>query len=284
MWLGQFVGLSVTASGMVVSLAASAFASVGLGRLAKHYGANPVVTVAAWLMAPMAVFLFAAYTEALFIALAIWAWWFALQRNWLIAGILAGIAGTTRSNALFLGFAIIVMFLLSSPKAKDWRQSPALLLPFIAVAGFFVYLYVLTGSWTHWFDIQASAWGRSFTDPISSTINTFELAFGAPDNGFTASRFYLEIVNTFITIGAGVYLLVRRWWPEAVYVFVTMFSFVTGTFYQSTPRATLILFPVWIVIGILLTRWRPVKWAYFIIAIPAMALTVNLYMNAQWLS
>lgn len=284
MWVGQFFGMSVTASGMVVSLIASGFAAVGLGKLAKHYGANAVITVAAWLLAPMSVFLFAAYTEALFASLAIWAWWFGLQRNWLLAGILAGIAGTTRSNALFLGLALIVMFLLSRPPAKEWKKSLALFLPFIVVGLFFVYLYFLTGSWTHWFDIQASAWGRTFTDPINSTINTFELAFGAPDNGFTASRFYLEIINTFITIGAGIYLLLRRWWAEAIYVFGTMASFVTGSFFQSTPRATLILFPVWIVIGLLLTRCKIVKWVYFTIAIPVMAVTVNLYMSAQWLS
>lgn len=284
MSLGQVVGLSVTVSGMLVSLVASGFASVGLGKLARHYGANPAVTVGAWLLAPMAVFLFAAYTEALFVALSIWAWWFALHRQWVLAGILAGVAGLTRSNAIFLGSALIVMFILSRPSRNDWLRSPFLLLPFVAVGAFFGYLYLITGSWTHWFDIQASAWGRSFTDPLNATINTFELAFGAPENGFTASRFYLEIINTAITLAAGIYLLIKRRWPEAFYVLITMASLVTGTFFQSTPRATLILFPVWLVIGSLLTRSTVLRWVYFIVAIPVMAIVVNLYMNAEWLS
>lgn len=279
---GTKIGLSVTATGLLVSLVASWFAGKALASLAREWGASANVTVAAWFLAPMAVFLFAPYTEALFAALSFWAWAWARRGNWIAAGALAGAAGLVRSNALFLGAALIVMFLLS--KDRRWRDSWALALPFAAVGAFFAYLHAITGSWTHWLDVQAATWNRDFTDPLTATFNTLNLALGAPANGFAPSRFYAELLNTGLVLAVGIVLLVRRRWPEAVYVLLTIWSFMTGEFFQSTPRATLVLFPVWLVIGAALTRIRWLRWTYFALAPLALAFITVRYVQAQWIS
>jgi len=85
-------------------------------------------------------------------------------------------------------------------------------------------------------------------------------------------------------LGLGIVLLFKRWWAEAAYVFLTLWSFMTGEFFQSTPRATLILFPIWIVVGLWATKYRWFRWAYFVIAIPALAFITIKYVNAQWIS
>ena len=282
MWLGTKVGLSVTLTGLLVSLAASWFAAKALATLARDWGASSNVTVATWLIAPMAVFLFAPYTEALFSALSFWAWVWAQRGHWIAAGALAGVAGLVRSNALFLGVALGVLFLLSRP--RPWAQSWALALPFLTVAAFFAYLYAITGSWTHWFDVQAATWNRQFTDPITSAWNTLQLGLGAPENGFTSSRFYAELLNTALVLAAGIVLLVKRRWPEAIYVLLTIWSFMTGEFFQSTPRATLVLFPVWLVLGAVLTKHRWMRWGYFTMAPLALAFVTVRYVDAQWIS
>lgn len=282
MWVGAHIGLSASASGLLVSLIASLFAGFALARLAESFGAKGDLTVAIWMFAPMAVFLFAPYTEALFAAFSFWAWLSARRGQWVAAGILAGFAATTRSNALFLGAALILMFLLT--KNRPWLKGLALLLPFLVVFGYFAYLHAITGSWTHWFDIQTQTWNRQFTDPVTSSINTIRMAMDAGSTGFSASRFVAEFANTFIALGLGVVLLFKRWWAEAAYVFLTLWSFMTGEFFQSTPRATLILFPIWIIVGLWATKYRWFKWTYFAIAVPALAFITIKYVNAQWIA
>jgi hypothetical protein len=282
MWLGDQVGLSASATGLLVSLAASLAAAFALARLAESFGAKGALTVAIWMFAPMAVFLFAPYTEALFAAFSFWAWLCARRGQWIAAGILAGFAATTRSNALFLGVGLILMFLLT--KDRPWLKGLALLLPFVVVLGFFAYLHAITGSWTHWFDIQSQTWNRQFTDPLTSSINTIRMAMEAGSTGFSASRFIAEFANTFITLGLGIVLIIKRWWPEAIYVLLTLWSFMTGEFFQSTPRATLILFPIWILVGIWATKRRWFRWTYFAFAVPILAFITIKYVNAQWIA
>jgi Gpi18-like mannosyltransferase len=282
MWLGEILGLNTTVTGVIASLISSLLAGIALGKIANHMGINPQITVAVWYLAPMAVFLFAPYAESIFAAFSFWAWYLALKGNWIAAGLLGGFAAFTRSNGIFLGIALIVLFLVS--KKRDWRMAPFLLLPFVAVGIYFAYLYTLTGSWTYWYEAQAQGWDRSFTNPINSTLNTIQMAIDAPENGLTVSRLLSELANTFIVLGIGIILLIKKWWAEATYVFITMASLITGEFFQSTMRATLILFPVWLYIGLLATKNRPFRFGYFIIAVPFLTLIITRYVDGQWIS
>lgn len=74
MWLGTHVGLTSAATGLLVPLAAALAAGLALTRFANDVGANPEYTVAARMIAPMAVYLITPYTEALFAAFSFWAW------------------------------------------------------------------------------------------------------------------------------------------------------------------------------------------------------------------
>lgn len=276
------VGIDSLAAGLIISLVASLFAGLALGKLAELYGAKPVLTTAIWFTAPMAVFLFAPYTEPLFAALSFWAWYFAKTGNWLVAGVLAGFSGLVRSNGLFLAGALVLLFLIS--KNRNWSDSWKLILPFLGTFLYFTYLYWLTGSWTHWADVQAEGWDREFTDPITSTLNTFQIMLNAEDYGFTPSRFISEIVNVGTVLVLGIVMLFKRWWAEAAYVFVTMGSLITSEFYYSTPRATLILFPVWLLLGLWIARSKALVIVYFVIAIPFLTLIVLRYVTGQWIS
>lgn len=278
----SFIGIDPLTAGLVISLVSSLIAGLGLGKLAELYGAKPVLTTAIWFTAPMAVFLFAPYTEPLFAALSFWAWYLAKKGNWLFAGVLAGFAGLVRSNGLFLAGALVLLFLVS--KNRKWADSWKLILPFLGTFLYFAYLYWLTGSWTHWAEVQAQGWDRDFTDPITSTLNTFRLIFDAESAGFTPSRFIAEMLNVFIVLGLGIVMLFKRWWAEAAYVFVTMSSLITSEFFYSTPRATLILFPVWLILGIWVTKSKAFTILYFVLAVPFLTLIVLRYVTGQWIS
>lgn len=282
MRIGGLVGLSPVMAGILVSLIASLLAAFALGRLAEQVGARAEWTVAAWLVAPTAVFLFAPYTEALFAALAFWAWVKARQDAWIAAGVLAGLAALVRSNGLFLAAALILMFLLS-PR-RDWRTAPALLLPFVATLGYFAYLHSITGSWTTWFDVQRVRWDRMLTDPLTSLLNTIDMVSTFTGTGAISSRFVSELAAMALLIVVCVILLIKRWWAEAAYVVVTVAALGTSTWYYSVPRTIVVLFPVWMLLGLWLTRYRWLRWAYLLTALPMLALVVVRFTQGQWIS
>src|SRR4051794_4390772 len=133
------------ASGLLLSAVATAVACVALARLAAPDGGRGVGSRAALslVLSPYAVFLFAVYSEALFLALALPAWLAARRGRWALAGVLGAGAGLVRITGLFLGLALVVQWLVS----RGWeRRGHGVLWPapsFLAVVGFFSYLRAL---------------------------------------------------------------------------------------------------------------------------------------------
>jgi Mannosyltransferase (PIG-V)). len=184
-----FIGVPPVFIGMAVSLIAGWVAAMALLRLSQQVGGRRWLAPFAWIVAPTAVFLTAAYTEALFAAFAFWAWAMARERAWLAAGLLAGASAFVRPNAIFLTAGLAVLFVLSRPRTlRGWLVGWPLLLPIAVVLGYFAYLRSLTGSWTAWFDAQRDFWDRQLVDPVTSFMNTYELIFTFSPTGEPSSR------------------------------------------------------------------------------------------------
>jgi hypothetical protein len=189
----HFVVRNWVVSGLLISLIAGAVACIALARLtefewrARGERGTPdggprraaVIAVLLLVCAPAAVFLAAGYTESLFLALGIPAWLAARQRRWVLAGVLTALACAVRIDGVFEAAGIGVMFLLGRPKARDWARSPALLLPLVAVGGYFAYLRDITGDWLAWFSAEAQGWARRLTNPVTAVRNSWENAFGS---------------------------------------------------------------------------------------------------------
>ena len=280
--LGMAVGLSAVLAGMLISLAASLVASFGLARFVRDMGGRPELAALAWLIAPTAVFLTAAYTEALFMAFAVWSWVLARRGSWMWAGVLAAGAALVRPNGMFLGIALVVMFVLSRP--QRWLRGLWLLLPFLATLGYFAYLRAITGSWNAWNAAQHDYWQRSFVDPVTSLVNTYRLIFTFSPTGEPSSRLVTEILAMAVLVALIVVLGLRRWWPEFTYALVTAVSLGTSTMYHSVPRTLVVVFPLWVLIGLWLgrRRWRP--WAYAIVCAPALVIVTMRFVQGQWIS
>ncbi len=99
MKVGMGLGLSATGTGLIVSLVASLIAGFGISRLTQEVGGTGPYGAMAFFVAPTALFVTAPYTEALFCALAVWAWIFARRQDWVWAGLLAGGAAVVRPKA-----------------------------------------------------------------------------------------------------------------------------------------------------------------------------------------
>ncbi len=283
----SWLGIGYVGGGVLVSAIASAVAGVWLAKLARYefpelrdFGPTAALV---WFTAPVGVFLAAPYTEALFCAFAFPAWLAARQGRWARAAILVALASTVRVSGLFLIFALCVEFITS--KKRDWRSLPWLALPAVPVLGFMAYLKQIHGSWFAWQDAQEKGWAREFTWPWTSIIHTFE---AATKGHFPADRtdwtwmFRAELVALLVGLILLAWLLWRRSWGEAAWVGATVAAFVTSYWVYSLTRATLLWWPLWIGLAVLLHRRPWLGRLYLGVAIPLAAIWAAAFFTGRW--
>ncbi|WP_370340013.1 mannosyltransferase family protein [Catenulispora sp. MAP5-51] len=233
-------------------------------------------------LAPAAVFLAAGYSESLFAAFAFSAWAAARRDRWGPAVVLAAGASAVRVNGLFLAAAIVLEFLLAGRGRRRWRQAPLLLVPAVPVAAYVVYLRRDTGDWFAWQHAQAAGWFRTFQTPKAAWDQTWRAAFGATQAGHTAWIFQLELVAVVVGLGLTALLLLKRRWPEALYVGLSLLALGTTTWFMSVPRAMLLWWPLWTMLGAWATRRPRVRTLYVCCVAPVMAGVALLFLSGQW--
>ena len=260
-WLFNQVGVPVAITGVVLSMVCSALAAAALYRLGGPWAA------VAWLFAPTAVFTVVPYTESLFCAAAFWAWERARSDHWLAAAALTAVACTLRVSGLFLIVALLVMIITDrKPAAVKLRRAALMLIPASVIMAFATYLFVLTGSWTAWYRAQAAGWVRELTWPWESFLNTIPaIVPGAyPNHPWWAAVFRGEMISMAVGVGVTAWCIVvslrarrsphgqdRPMWGEASWVGVQLLAFSMSYWFFSVNRATLLWFPLWIMLG----RW-----------------------------
>ena len=269
------LGVPVAISGVIISTACSAIAAAALYRLGGPWAA------VAWLFAPTAVFTMVPYTESMFCALAFWAWERARADRWLAAALLTALACTVRVSGLFLIGALLVMIFTSAkPATVKLRRGALMLIPAAVIMAFAVYLYALTGSWTAWYRAQSTGWVRQLTWPWDSFLNTIPaiLPGAYASHPWWAAVFRGEMISMAVGVAVIVWCIVvslrarksasalspskgtqtsvlrqaqHTYWGEASWVGVQVLAFSLSYWFFSVTRATLLWFPLWIMLG----RW-----------------------------
>jgi hypothetical protein len=255
------LGVPVAISGVIISTACSALAAAALYRLGGTWAA------VAWLFAPTAVFTMVPYTESLFCALAFWAWERARADRWLAAALLTSLACTVRVSGLFLIGALLVMIITSDEPARArLRRGALMLMPAAVIMAFATYLHVLSGSWTAWYRAQSTGWVRQLTWPWDSFLNTIPaiLPGAYADHPWWAAVFRGEMISMAVGIAVTIWCIAvslrarkrpdgpdRPMWGEASWVGVQVLAFSLSYWFFSVNRATLLWFPLWIMVG----RW-----------------------------
>jgi hypothetical protein len=270
-----------TAAGLVLSLLAGAVASVGLGRLALLEGAPASRAVLYLVLSPYAVFLFAGYSEALFLALALWGWLCARQEQWVAAGLLVAGASTVRVSGVFLACGLVVHYLVSR-RGRVRADAVALLPPFAAVAAYFAYLWAITGDPWRWFTAQEVGWGRRTTPPWEALSTTVRAAFDGSQGAEYAWSFRAEILAVAAGLVLTTVLVRRRSWGEATYVGLSVGALATSTYYLSVGRATLLWWPLFVLLAVASVRRPWVHTAYVALSAPVMALLVLTFTSGRW--
>jgi hypothetical protein len=280
LWAFGKLNVHPTLAGLVISLVAGLVAAVALAALTTRVGGRGELAVLAWVLAPSAVYLAAPYAEALFCALAFWCWHLARGGRWLTAAVLCSGACLVRVNGLFLACALAVLFATTRP--RPWRSAGWLALPFATCLTIVAWFHAQTGSWSTWLDAQASGWNRSFTNPWETLNATVDFAFRIGISATYGIQYRLELAAMAVVVALAVVMLVQRWWGEAAYVLLTAASLATSTVYYSVPRATLVLFPIWMLLGCWMTGRRWLQVAYVTIAAPLMIVGVAAFVTGRW--
>ncbi|WTW96127.1 glycosyltransferase family 39 protein [Streptomycetaceae bacterium NBC_01309] len=273
-------------AGLLISFVCGGVAMVLLSRIAGLE--NPSGTgeraVLLLLLSPSAVFLAAGYTEALFLMLALGAWLCAKRGVWHWAGILAAASLFVRVSGAFLLAALVVEFLTAKDGRRRWKDAPWLVVGGLPVLIYMGFLYRRTGDWTAWNSAQATGWDRHLVGPIDAFTNTWDRAFTTGQGtilGFTW-MYRWEMLAVAVGVVLTAYLLRKRRWAEATYIGLTVASLGVSSAYFSVPRATLLWWPLWIVLAQVTLRHKAAFTAYLALIAPFAVVFALLFGAGRW--
>jgi len=271
--------------GVGVSLLATLFALYFVYRIAeKLYDARAArAATLALAFFPTAFFLNAVYTEALFLALTAGSVWAAcVRRDLLLAGILGALAAATRNLGILL---LIPLFLEWMRHRREFgaRGMLGLALVPLGLAGYAAFLWARFGDPLLFARQQGEYWGRELTNPISTARDAWRTAVegaqylldpatlfvsASPSPALDASNTLNLVFLAFFLVVAVVGIFVLP--PGlSIYAFVLVLLPVltpSSSFpLMSQPRFVLGAFPVFLVLGYLLSRNRValVAWLIF---------------------
>jgi hypothetical protein len=276
---------NAVAAGLVISSLAAGASFILLFRLAREmFDETAARRTLLWLVAfPTAFFLFAAYTESLFLALVLGAFLCARGKAWIWAGVLGGLAAMTRPQGVLFLLPLGVEFWQQFRRGEATaRQSLSLLL---VGAGGLAQLAWLTwqfGTPAVWFEAQA-VWHRA-TSPWEALGAGWAAVANAP-------TWYEAALASFDPLCAVVLLATLVWsWRRLPFSY-TLYTatiilpplFVVTTYSVTYPltavaRYTLVAFPLFILLGSLRSSW----WQALVAALMFLVQTLGLVLFAGW--
>jgi Mannosyltransferase (PIG-V) len=272
-----------TVSGLLVSFIAGGVAMVALGRLTDldyepGSGSRAVLFLVA---SPAAIFLAAAYTESLFLALALCCWLAARNGRWTLAVLLAGATCVIRVNGLFLCAALAIE-IIRAGHGQRIRSLATFVPALLPLAGYELYLRLRTGDWLAWQHAELAGWQRTITNPIATFRTTWTAGFGREFAAPINFVFQLEILAVLIGVVTTIVLLWYRRWPEAVYAGLTIAALATSIWYESVPRALLQLWPLWCGLAAAAARRAWIGQLYLALSVPICAAIGLLFLSGNW--
>ena len=290
-----------TVAGLLISFVAGGVACVALYRLAcDESGARAGTDAVLYLVLfPYAVFLFAGYSEALFLGFAVPAWLAARRDRWALAAVLAAGAAATRITGLAFAVALAVEYLVSRRRAARaagagplWSVSGLtrlvdrrvlwLLVPPLPVIAYVWHLRVKTGRWDAYTVAQERGWGRMLASPIEGWKATWAQVSlderGAHYTWFWSAQLAAVVLGVILVIA----LARSRRWGELTFVGLNLVNMTATSYYASGARAALVWFPLYLLLARLSQRRRWVHGAIVWTWAPLMFCFVLVFTNAMW--
>lgn len=232
--------------------------------------------VLALIFFPTSFYFLTVYSESLFFLLAVATFYFLRSNKIFFATVAALLASATRLAGVAVVFALIAHVYSSSGIKSKWF---ALLSPLGFIA-YCVFLYNQTSD-PFYFITAEKNWQRSLSFPW---VGFWETLKNLTTPGFITTYFNSVLDLLFAIFGVGLVIRSFRFLPlsYSLYSLVSIIlPLITGTL-LSMPRFLLVIFPVFILIG--LTKNRFISLVYQVISLMLLSIFTVLFINGFWIS
>jgi hypothetical protein len=229
-------------AGVILALMFGAVATVLVWLVADKLADRRVADRAAVLFAfsPGAFVLSLVYAEGLLVLLSAGCLLALLERRWLLAGVLAALAGATRPNATAVMLACAWAAGVAIWKDREWRAAVAPLLAPVGMVAFFVFLWWHTGETLIWFRVESQGWGERF-DFGKSNLGVFADVFTRPLHNPNRIVLALSMITAVVLL----VILVRAKLPGIMKVYaLSGLGLVMGSHINARPRFIFVAFPL----------------------------------------
>lgn len=251
----------------VVALVAAAYGLLRLGKLEKISESDSRRAILYFLIYPTAIFFAAVYTEALFLALAIWFFVCAKEKQWGRAALFGALAAATRLPGIFLVFPLFYYLWQTRAQWRSYLWSGVIAL---GTAAYLAAQYFYTGHALAFLTAQKH-WGRVF-----GHFN--------PDHLYWITR--AGIANSSIDVLWGIALVTSIvWvgkkldWGYALYAAAIILIPLTSGSLLSLARFGMVLFPISLTLAKAKPHWQTV---YIVVASVLLAFYTTQFVNGYW--
>ncbi|MER7757163.1 glycosyltransferase family 39 protein [Kitasatospora sp. NPDC097643] len=164
--VSDVTGLGLYGAGMLVSVVASLFAAAGIYAVVDRLAGPRAGVIAAglWAIAPGSGAEWAVYSDSLFVALAAWACYCVMAKQWIAAGVVTLVAGLNRPTAAALIGAVGLAALVELYRRESGVLRPlaALLMAPVGLLGYVGWVGWRVGEWGGYFRLQRDSWLHYF--------------------------------------------------------------------------------------------------------------------------
>jgi hypothetical protein len=302
--LGAAIGGGPALWGVLISLLSTLFALFFVYRIAEKLYGVPAARAATLALAffPTAFFLNAVYTEALFLALTAGTLWAAyVRRDLLLAGLLGSLAAATRNLGVLL---LLPLFLewLRYRREFGLRGLVELALVPVGLLAYAAFLWARFGDPLLFAAQQSAYWGRELSSPVTTAASAWRAAGeGAGYLLDPATLFFdtsagptLEASNALNLVFLAVFLVLMGVGFGVLPPGLSIYTFIivllpvltpSPSFpLMSLPRFVLGAFPVFLVLGYLLSRSRPALVVWLVLSSGLGVALTALFTTWRWVA
>jgi hypothetical protein len=284
-------------AGLVVANVAFLAALVLLHRLVATEVDEAAAERALWYLVafPTGFFLTAAYNTGLFLALTLGCVYALRRQRWWLAGLLAALAGATRSSGLLLAIPMLYEYL----RVHGRRIRPDLLavaLVPVGLLGYVAYTWRVLGDPLAFVHAQ-SHWYRRLDWPWSALVRQIAMIARHKLFGDTGLHNLMDLAAVLLAAAlitlafVGPWRLRRDQWAIPVYgaalvLLMLLFPNTSSTTpypLQSSARFFLEVFPAFLIMARIGARPR-VDRAYLVIAVGAQAILLDFFLHGGWVA
>ena len=273
--LAMFLTSNVIVAGLIVQVLVGAGSAVAVWALASNVYGHRVADRAVLLYCafPGAFVLGAMYSEALGVLLAATCLLAVLHRKWLLAGLLALLAGATHGTMIVLTLVLAAVAVHAIWTRRDWRSLLAPALAPLGMLAFIASVAPMFHDYLFLFHLERRGWHVHVdygVHELSVLTWTFPGAHKYPwQFGLLVAMFWIALIGIVLLIAA------RAPWPITLYT-ALVFIFCAVSFPSGIlPRYTLTMFGIFLGYAAKLPSW--VFWPALVVSAGVMALLAGYY-------